>query len=188
VADRDRVPGRGQAAPAHRVDEVPAIFAALPHGDPRLRLLVELAAELRAGQAVRARGSDLHLGETGGFGLGRFVVHGPRRKHGEIVDLHPELRALVDEVLSAGSFAEAELRSAEERSRDYYLSRRAAQARHGTSGTRYEAAAVLHVDHSMFVAVERIAGVEHQQGRSFYGLREAGETDLAPSSRRTRGS
>jgi hypothetical protein len=32
---------------------------------------------------------------------------------------------------------------------------------------------------SMFVAVEQIAGVEHQQGRSFYGLRRQA-TDLAP--------
>jgi hypothetical protein len=38
------------------VDEVAALFAALPAADPRLRLLFELAAELRAGQAVRARG------------------------------------------------------------------------------------------------------------------------------------
>ncbi|HEU0053992.1 MAG TPA: hypothetical protein VFQ39_12490, partial [Longimicrobium sp.] len=33
--------------PRHSVDEAAAIFAALPDGDPRLRLLVELAAELR---------------------------------------------------------------------------------------------------------------------------------------------
>jgi integrase len=31
----------------------------------------------------------------------------------------------------------------------------------------------------MFVAVEAVAGVEHQQGRSFYGLRRQA-TDLAP--------
>jgi hypothetical protein len=43
------------------MDEVAAIFAALTEGDPRLRLLVELAAELRAGQAVRARRTDLQL-------------------------------------------------------------------------------------------------------------------------------
>ena len=61
--------------PRHTVEEVAAIFAALPQGDERLRLLVELAAELRAGQAVRARRSDLHL-TGGGFGLGRFVVQG----------------------------------------------------------------------------------------------------------------
>ncbi|HEX2078827.1 MAG TPA: hypothetical protein VHG08_13985 [Longimicrobium sp.] len=33
--------------------------------------------------------------------------------------------------------------------------------------------------HSTFVAVERSAVVEHQQGRSFYGLRRQA-TDLAP--------
>ena len=46
----------------HAVDEVAALFAALPQADPRLRLLVELAAELRAGQAVRARRTDLTFG------------------------------------------------------------------------------------------------------------------------------
>lgn len=67
--------------PRHSVDEVAAIFAALPQGDPRLRLLVELAAELRAGQAVRARRSDLHL-TGGGFALGRFIVRGAGKKLG----------------------------------------------------------------------------------------------------------
>ncbi|MFL5383267.1 MAG: hypothetical protein ACJ8GN_12170 [Longimicrobiaceae bacterium] len=51
--------------PRHAVDEVAAIFAALPQGDPRLRLLIELAAELRAGQAVRAKRSDLILEAAG---------------------------------------------------------------------------------------------------------------------------
>jgi hypothetical protein len=74
------------------VEEVAAIFAALPQGDPRLRLLVELAAELRARQAVRARRSDLHL-TGGGFALGRFIVRGAGKKLGEIVDLHPSFAA-----------------------------------------------------------------------------------------------
>lgn len=26
------------------------------------------------------------------FGLGRFIVHGAGKKHGEVVDLHPEFR------------------------------------------------------------------------------------------------
>jgi integrase len=166
--------------PRHTVDEVAAIFAALPQGDPRLRLLVELAAELRAGQAVRARRSDLHLGEMGGFGLGRFVVHGAGRKHGEIVDLHPELRALVDEVLSTGYLAEAEAAFRRGGLADYYLFP-AGKLKSGS--VPLERATKQSLSYmairSMFVAVERIARVEHQQGRSFYGLRRQA-TDLAP--------
>jgi integrase len=166
--------------PRHTVDEVAAIFAALPQGDPRLRLLVELAAELRAGQAVRARRSDLHLGEMGGFGLGRFVVHGAGRKHGEIVDLHPELRALVDEVLSTGYLAEVEAAFRRGEIEDYYLFP-AGKLKGGS--VPLERAMKQSLSYmairSMLVAVERIAGVEHQQGRSFYGLRRQA-TDLAP--------
>jgi integrase len=162
------------------VEEVAAIFAALPEGDPRLRLLVELAAELRAGQAVRARRSDLHLDGTGGFGLGRFVVHGAGKKHGEVVDLHPELRALVDEVLSAGYLAGAEAALRRGEIQDYYLFpagrlrdgavplERAVKQPVGTTAIR-----------KMFVAVEAIAGVQHVEGRAFYGLRRQA-TDLAP--------
>ena len=107
--------------PRHTVEEVSAIFRALPGADPRLRLLVELAAELRAGQAVRARRSDLDLEPVGGFGLGRFVVHGNGKKHGEVVDLHPELRALVDETLATGYLSDAEIAYRWEEIPDYYL-------------------------------------------------------------------
>ncbi|HEX5725621.1 MAG TPA: hypothetical protein VFX98_09155 [Longimicrobiaceae bacterium] len=166
--------------PRHTVDEVAAIFAALPHGDPRLWLLVELAAELRAGQAVRAKRSDLLLGETGGFGLGRFVVHGAGRKHGEIVDLHPELRALVDEVLSTGYLAEAEAAFRRGEVEDYYLFPAGKLKRGSVPLERATKQPLSYMAiRSMFVAVERIAGIEHQQGRSFYGLRRQA-TDLAP--------
>ncbi|HEX6748760.1 MAG TPA: hypothetical protein VF092_15790 [Longimicrobium sp.] len=166
--------------PRHSVDEVALIFAALPAADPRLRLLVELAAELRAGQAVRAKRSDLVLDAVGGFGLGRFIVHGRGKKHGEVVDLHPELRALVDEVLSEGylSVAEAALRRKE--IEDYYLF---------PAGRLKEGKALLDwvtrqplgptAIRDMFRALEKAAGVEHQAGRSFYGLRRQA-TDLAP--------
>jgi integrase len=165
--------------PRHTVDEVAAIFAALPQGDPRLRLLVELAAELRAGQAVRGMRSDLSL-KGGGFALGRFVVHGAEKKHGEVVDLHPELRELVDEVLSSGYLAEAEAAFQRGEIEDYYLFpagklrggsvplERATKQPVGTTAIR-----------KMFLAVEAIAEVEHVVGRAFYGLRRQA-TDLAP--------
>jgi hypothetical protein len=60
-------------------------------------------------------------GLDGGFGLGRFIVHGAGKKHGEIVDLHPELRALVDEVLSTGYLSEAEAAYQRGEIPDYYL-------------------------------------------------------------------
>jgi integrase len=165
--------------PRHTVEEVAAIFAALPQGDPRLRLLVELAAELRAGQAVLARRSDLHL-SGGGFDKGRFHVRGAGKKHGEVVDLHPEVRVLVDEVLSTGYLSEAEAAYRCGKLEDYFLFpagklKRGVMPREraGNGALSYEAL------REMFVVVERLAGVEHVKGRAFYGLRRQA-TDLAP--------
>jgi integrase len=153
---------------------------ALPGADPRLRLPVELAAELRAGQAVRARRSDLDLESVGGFGLGRFVVHGNGKKHGEVVDLHPELRALVDETLATGYLSDAEIAYRWEEIPDYYLFP-AGRLRRGK--VRVDLAKAGHLGptaiRDMFRALEKLAGVEHQTGRSLYGLRRQA-TDLAP--------
>ena len=166
--------------PRHDVDEVAAIFAALPQGDPRLRLLIELAAELRAGQAVRAKRSDLILDAVGGFGLGRFIVHGNGKKHGEIVDLHPELRTLVDEVLSTGYLAEAEAAYQRGEVPDYYLfpggklKRGSVPLSRATDG--YLSDWTLR---GLFKDLEAIAEIPHKPGRSLYGLRRQA-TDLAP--------
>ena len=166
--------------PRHNVEEVAAIFAALPKADPRLRLLIELAAELRAGQAVRAKRSDLDLDVVGGFGLGRFIVHGKGKKHGETVDLHPELRALVDEVLSTGYLAEAEAAFQRADIPDYYLFPGGKLQRGSIPLSRVTQKPLSDWTlRAMFKALEEIAGVEHVQGRAFYGLRRQA-TDLAP--------
>jgi integrase len=166
--------------PRHNVEEVAAIFAALPKADPRLRLLIELAAELRAGQAVRAQRSDLVLDAVGGFGLGRFIVHGNGKKHGEIVDLHPELRALVDEVLSTGYLAEAEAAFQRGEIPDYYLFPGGKLQRGSVPLSRATQKPLSDWNaRCLFKALEAIAGVEHQDGRAFYGLRRQA-TDLAP--------
>lgn len=168
------------ARPRHSVEEVRQFFAGLPQGDPRLWLLVELAAELRAGQAVRGRRSDLNLAPVGGYGLGRFVVRGVGKKLGEVVDLHPELRALVDRVLTEGYLSDAEAAYQRGELADYFLFP-AGRLRQGK-------APAARVDRqplgptairNMFCEVERLAGVEHQPGRAFYGLRRQA-TDLAP--------
>lgn len=166
--------------PRHAVGEVVAIFSALPMADPRVWLLVELAAELRAGQAVRGKRSDLILEPVGGFGLGRFVVHGRGKKHGEIVDLHPELRALVDEVLSTGYLAEAEAALQRGEIEDYYLfpAGRLKRGKALVDRCAHQPLGPTAI-RDMFRALEKAAGVEHQPGRSFYGLRRQA-TDLAP--------
>ena len=166
--------------PRHAVDEVAALFAALPKADPRLRLLVELAAELRAGQAVRARRSDLELGSVGGFQAGRFTVYGAGKKRGEVVHLHPELRALVDEMLSTGYLAHVEAAFQRGEVEDYYLFP-AGKLRGGF--VPVERASDKHLSYmalrTMFVKLEELAEVEHRHGRTFYGLRRQA-TDLAP--------
>jgi integrase len=166
--------------PRHDVNEVAAIFASLPQADPRLRLLIELAAELRAGQAVRARRSDLVLDAVGGFSLGRFIVHGNGKKHGEIVDLHPELRALVDEVLSTGYLAEAEAAYQRGEIPDYFLFP-AGKLKRGCVPVSRATASYLSdwTLRGMFKDLEAIAGVPHRKGRALYGLRRQA-TDLAP--------
>ena len=166
--------------PRHDVDEVAAIFAALPQGDPRLRLLIELAAELRAGQAVRAKRSDLILEAAGGFGLGRFIVHGNGKKHGEIVDLHPELRTLVDAVLSTGYLAEAEAAYQRGEIADYFLFP-AGKLKGGSVPVSRATAGYLSdcTLRGLFKDLEALAGVPHLQGRALYGLRRQA-TDLAP--------
>jgi hypothetical protein len=111
-----------------------ALFAALPEADPRLRLLIELAAELRAGQAVRATRSELVLGPVGRFGLGPFVVQGRRKKHNEVVYLHPELRAVTDEVCRLGICRRRQRRSGEGISRSTTFSGWRPARRKGEAG------------------------------------------------------
>lgn len=165
--------------PRHSVEEVSRIFAALPQGDPRLRLLIELAAELRVGQAVRAQRSDLILEAVGGYGLGRFVVHGAGKKHGEIVDLHPELRTLVDEILTTCYLADAEAAYQRGEIGEYYLFRGQAPEKQGSDRSLPGQTVNPKALREMFYRVKKLAGVEHQPGRAFYGLRRQA-TYLAP--------
>jgi len=157
-----------------------AIFAALPQGDPRLRLLIELAAELRARQAVRAKRSDLVLEAVGGFGLGRFIVHGNGKKHGETVDLHPELRALVDEVLSTGYLSEAEAAYQRGEIPDYFLFPGGKLQCGSVPLSRAAAGCLSGLDPPGAVQGSGgDCGIPHKQGRALYGLRRQA-TDLAP--------
>lgn len=69
--------------PRHTEDELRRILAAAPKVDPRLGLALELGAELRLGQVLRVRRSDLDLA------TGMLRVRGSGKKAGALVKLIP---------------------------------------------------------------------------------------------------
>lgn len=107
-------------------------------------------------------------------------MHGRGKKHGEIVDLHPELRGLVDIVLSSGYLSVAEAAYKRGEIGDYYLfpAGRLKQGKALLARCQKQPLGPTAI-RDIFREVEQAAGVEHQEGRSFYGLRRQA-TDLAP--------
>lgn len=180
--DWETLTGVGPAVnrPRYSIHETAALFRALPQADPRLALLLDLAAELRVGQALHARRTDLMLDAAGGFGIGQFVVHGRIKKPGETVDLHPELREQVDAALTSGYLAAAEAAYQAHAISNYYLFP-SGRLKNGRATVEQCTDRVLGLTaiRKMFRALETRAGVEHRPGRGFYGLRRAA-TDLAP--------
>jgi integrase len=156
-----------------------------PYCDPRVRTLVEIGAELRPGQVLRASRShlDLTLG-LGGFGLGRFLGEklGKGQKAGETVDLHPELRAHLEEVLDTGYLSELETARRRGVITDFPLfpSGKLVDGRIPLDRVLKYPTRTLHVTNAIkhWIAFETAVGVKHVNGRSFYGLRR-GLTDTA---------
>jgi integrase len=180
--DWEALTGTGPSVhrPRYSIPETAALFRALPSADPRLALLLDLAAELRVGQALRARRSDLILDDGGGLGKGQFVVHGRIKKPGETVDLHPELRERVDAALASGYLATVETAYCAHAIKDYYLfpSGRLKQGSATVEQCTNRPLGLTAI-RKMFQALEASAGVQHRPGRGFYGIRRTA-TDLAP--------
>ena len=153
--------------------------------DPRVRTVVELGAELRPGQVLRAMRSHLDLTPAvGGYGLGRFLGEdlGRGRKEAETVDLHPELRAYIDHVLTHGYLAELEAARLRGEIADYPLfpGGKLVNGRIPVARVKKYPKRHLHVSNAIayWREFEERAGVQHVSGRSFYGLRR-GLTDQA---------
>jgi hypothetical protein len=156
-----------------------------PLCDPRVRLVVEIGAELRPGQVLRAMRSHLVLAPgLGGYGRGRFLGEklGRGRKEGETVDLHPELRAYIDHVLTHGYLAELEAARVRGEIHDFPLfpGGKLVNGRIPLARVKKYPHRHLHVTNAIacWRSFEKLAGVQHVQDRSFYGLRR-GLTDTA---------
>jgi hypothetical protein len=162
----DPVPSR----PRHTLEEMRKIIATAPEVDPRFGLLMQLAAEYRAGQAVRSKRSQLDLAAQ------TFTIHGRGKKLGAVIDLTPAQLAYVERVLREGYLADLE-RAYQKKGTDYYLfpagkltGRKTSEARLGPG-----------IDHTKplgrkwiannFHEAERRCEITPMKGRAQYGVR-----------------
>jgi hypothetical protein len=163
-------------------EEARALFRNLHKADPRVQLVIQLGAELRAGQVSRSMRSHLDLGEVGAFGLGMFEVEGRGKKHGEIVHLTPAQREFVDRCLGPeGHLHELEEAYQEGRIPDYCLWQKGRMhkgriplERHVANPGPMDPGSLI----DLFKKFEKAAGVTHVEGRDFHGLRRI-MTDIA---------
>jgi integrase len=153
--------------------------------DPRVRLVVEIGAELRPGQVLRAMRSMLDMEHgIGGYGLGRFhgSLVGTNGKPGQDVDLHPEMREHLEHVLTKGYLAELEAAYESGALADYPLFPGGKLVAGRIPLRRVEKHPTRHLSKSQAIAYWRVfesaVGVPHVEGRSFFGLRR-GLTDVA---------
>lgn len=172
-----------KSKPRYTVAELGRLWTALPLTDPRVRLGLTLGAELRIGQVIRVRRSNLDLSHVGAFGMGRLEVVGRGRKKGVVMDLTPEQRRVVDEMLNprTGYLGKLEAAYLDGVRDDYPLF-----PQYVFMDGRNQALAdvpdeVMHRRSflRLFYRLEATAGVEHREGRGWYGIRRL-TTDLAP--------
>lgn len=158
--------------PRYTHDEALALLAAAPKVDPRYALLVALGAELRLGQVVRCRRSDLSLEHA------TLAVRGVRGKRGTVVQLTAGQVRAVREALDAAGDPPGYLWRLESALPDYPLFP-AGQLPGGRSGrgvadpARHGAAAPIEGTawRKWHAAAEAIAAIAHARGRGPYGLR-----------------
>jgi hypothetical protein len=154
------------------LDEMRAIMSKAGEADPRLELALTLGAELRLGQVVRARRSDLNLDHAS------FTVYGRGHKHGEVVLLTKNQQAVVQHHLTKGYLRELEAEAA-----DYPLfpagslidARPKDPAKadpHATIRKHLNAKSLgKDVLDGWFKEAEQLAGVPHIHGRGAYSLK-----------------
>lgn len=156
--------------PRHTLDEMRQVIAMAPEVDPRFGLLMQLAAEYRAGQAVRAKRSQLDLTAKS------FTIHGRGKKQGAVIDLTPGQLAYVERVLAEGFLADLE-RAYLKKGTDYYLfpagkllGRKAGEGRLGAGVDLTK-----HLERQWIIdnfhEAERRCGITPMKGRAQYGTR-----------------
>lgn len=156
------------ARPRHTLVEMRSIMAVAGRVDPRLELMLVLGAELRLGQVIRGRRTDLDLEHA------TFTILGKGHKRGELVKLTAGQLAIVTHHLTKGY-----LRELEQEAADYPLFP-AGQLVGGRKMEDPRASVHRHlnakaIDRSVldnwFHDAERLAEVPVVKGRGAYGLK-----------------
>jgi hypothetical protein len=157
------------------------LWFAMPAADPRVLAAVEIGAELRLGQVLRSRRSDVL--PFGGFAIGRVRVHGAGRKAGSEPILTMQARHALTRAMTSGYLAELEAAYRRGEIDDYYLlpggklrtvkdrrGRKARRAAVRNAGRPWGRTALRRA----WWKLEELAGVEHRRWRKWYGLRRIG--------------
>lgn len=158
--------------PRHTLEEMRKIMAVAGSVDPRLELGLALGAELRLGQVIRARRTDLSLDHA------TFTVYGRGHKRGEVVKLTAGQMKIITHHLTVGYLRELEKEAA-----DFPLfpSGSLIGARpkdpskadpHATVHKHLNAQSLgKDVLDGWFAEAERVAEVPHVRGRGPYGIK-----------------
>lgn len=107
----DPVPHR----PRHTLEDMRKVLAAAAKVDPRLYLLLQLAAEYRLGQARTARRSHIHSADR------TFRIFGRGKKGGAVIDLTDGQVAAWDAAIAEGGYLHDLERAWVDEQKDYYL-------------------------------------------------------------------
>jgi hypothetical protein len=175
--DWSRVTGKSVTPPnkpRYSEDEAEKLWGYLPKAPPRLRLAIEIGAELRLGQLVeRTRRSDIL--PHGDHAIGLVQVHGAGKKQGTNVVLTDEQRGAIIDAMTVGYLSTLETLFQERKLSDYvlitggYFLKGKAQAKYAKTPL---SARVMRKQWHHF---ETLAGVPHVPGRGWYGLRRAAD-------------
>jgi integrase len=165
-------PPKKQHRPRFTKEEQIKLWRALPKADPRLRMIVMIGAELRLGQVARCRRSDIF--ERSGEEIGGIEVIGRGKKFGEIVVFGKRMGPYIREALETGFLSELEAAYRAGTLEDFNL----AQGGFIAKGKAQVENAMMPVQskalRDWWNDLEELAGVEHMDGRGWYGLRRLG--------------
>jgi hypothetical protein len=158
--------------PRYTREELAALAraSASPEVDPRVGLAFELGYEARLGQVGRCMWSDISP-LPNNPNEWKLRVPGKKKKHGPTILLSRQQRSRLVKAMSSGYLVDLEAARVKGRIKDYPLFP-AGRLRGGKAPIAPMPKAMSdRYLHSLFRKLEERAGVEHQDGRAWYGAR-----------------